>query len=279
MAEAAKVPLSNITQRIITAMIVGPLVVIAVVAGGFPFTLVVTIVAILAVSEFYILARNRPSQGSALIGIPMLIAVLLAFYFGEPLLWIAALLLGSAVTIILETLRHHRDVKRSIFQFGMTLAGVIYVGFPSAFLVSLRLLPDGALWILLILFLTWGTDSFAYIGGRLWGRTKLAPAISPKKTLEGALVGSIGGIIVSLILLIYANRLSLTTVIFILIAPLIAILGDLVKSWLKRFFQVKDSHIAGFDILPGHGGVLDRIDGLLLVAMFAYGYFLLTGLR
>jgi phosphatidate cytidylyltransferase len=279
MAEAAKLPPSNLTQRILTGIVVTPFVVLAVIAGGLAFALLVTAFAVIGVVEFYILARNRPSQGSVLIGVPTLVVVILAFYMGEPLLWVTALIVSSAVTFILETLRHHKDVRRSIFQVGMTLAGVLYIGFPSGFLVSLRLQPDGVLWILLILVLTWGTDSFAYIGGRLWGKTKLAPAISPKKTLEGAVVGIIGGIIPALILLAAADRVQLSTLVVVVIAPFLAILGDLVESGLKRFFQVKDSHVAGLNILPGHGGILDRIDGLLLVTVFTYIWFLLTGLR
>jgi phosphatidate cytidylyltransferase len=134
-------------------------------------------------------------------------------------------------------------------------------------------------WLLLVFCVTWGTDSFAYIGGRLWGKTPLAPKLSPRKTLEGAVVGVIGGIVPSLILLATANLLSAGTIFFVLVAPLVAIAGDLFESGLKRFFEVKDSHIAGFDILPGHGGILDRTDALLLVSMFAYAVFMLSGLR
>jgi phosphatidate cytidylyltransferase len=83
----------------------------------------------------------------------------------------------------------------------------------------------------------------------------------------------------ALILLAATNLLSPGTTFFVLFAPFVAIAGDLFESGLKRFFEVKDSHIAGFDILPGHGGILDRTDALLLVSMFAYAVFMLAGLR
>ncbi len=279
MAEAAKAPLSNLTQRIITGAVGGPLVVIVVLAGEIPFALLVTLVATVGVIEFYILARNRPSQGSAVIGTPMLVLLLATFYLSNPLAGLAVLVIGAAATFALETLRHHQDIKRSLFQVGTTLAGVFYVGVPSGLLIAMRALPNGLVWILLVLLLTWGTDSLAYIGGRLWGRTKLAPTISPHKTLEGALVGIVGGIIPSLLLLAYTQTLSLTAGVLVCAGPLVAILGDLFESWLKRFFQVKDSHLEGFDILPGHGGVLDRINSLLMVAVYAFIFLLITGLR
>ena len=228
MADVAEVPLSNLAQRLITGAVVGPIVVVTALLGGIPFTVLVALVAVVGVIEFYVFARNRPSQGSGLIGVPMVLGLILAFYFSEPLIGLAALLIGMVATFGLETLRHHRDMKRSLRQAGMTLIGVLYVGFPSASLIAIRELPDGKLWLLLILCLTWSTDSFAYVGGRLWGKTKLAPRISPKKTVEGAIVGMIGGIISSLLLVHFADRLTPLLALLILICPFFAILGDLV---------------------------------------------------
>ncbi len=279
MADIAEVPLSNLAQRLITAAVVGPIVVVTALLGGVPFTLLVALVAVVGVIEFYVFARNRPSQGSGLIGVPMVLGLILAFYFMQPLIGLAALLIGVVATFALETLRHHRDLRRSLSQAGMTLLGVLYVGFPSASLIAIRELPDGKLWLLLILCLTWSTDSFAYVGGRLLGRTKLAPTISPKKTVEGAVFGMIGGIVTSLLLVHFADRLTPLLALLILICPFFAILGDLVESGLKRHFNVKDSHVEGLDVLPGHGGVLDRIDGMLLVILVVYLFFLLTGVR
>lgn len=279
MADVAKYPLSNIAQRVITAAVVTPIVVVAVLLGGIPFTVMVTVFAVIGVTEFYILARNRPSQGSALVGIPMLVGVVIGFYVGDARVWSGAVLIGAVLTFVLEMLRHRWETRRSLFQVGMTLMGVLYLGFPTGFLVALRALSDGALWILLILCVTWGTDTFAYIGGRLWGKTKLAPRLSPKKTREGAIVGVLGGIVPSLILLVVTERLVSATLLLIIAGPAVAILGDLLESGLKRFFQVKDSHISGLDILPGHGGILDRTDSLLLVTTFAYLDFLLLGLH
>ena len=277
MADAAKLPLSNTAQRVITALVVAPFIVLAVFVGAMPFALVVTAVSLVGVTEFYLLAHNRSTQGSALVGVPLLLAVILAFYVNNLVLLAGLLLVGAAAAFILETFRHSADVRRSLRQVGMTLAGVLYVGFPAGFLIALRALPNGVVWILLILCVTWGTDSFAYIGGRLMGKTPLAPKLSPRKTVEGALFGVVGGIVPSLILLVASSSVSYAAVLFIVLGPFVAILGDLVELALKRFFQVKDSHINGLNILPGHGGILDRIDALLLVTTLAYLLFMIPG--
>lgn len=279
MADVAEAPVSNTTQRIITGLVGGPLVLLAVVAGGLPFTGVVLLGALVGVIEFYHLAQNRPSRGSTILGVPMFLATVLAFHFGEPRLLIAGVALGTAATFLLEMLRHH-DLRRSLVQTLVTLGGIVYVGFPAGFLIGLRALPGdntGVLWVLLILFVTWGTDSFAYIGGRLWGRTRLAPTLSPKKTREGAVVGVVGGIVPALLLLALTQRFSTAALVFIVAGPFVAIIGDLFESALKRVFEVKDSHVPGLDILPGHGGILDRIDALLFVTALAYFVYTLFG--
>jgi phosphatidate cytidylyltransferase len=207
----------------------------------------------------------------------MTLAVVIAFHFRENALWVAALGIGALVTLILETLRHPNDLRRSLWQVATTLAGVIYVAFPASFLVAIRALPDGFAWLLVMFASTWGTDTFAYFGGRVFGKTKLAPVLSPKKTVEGAIIGIIGGVIPAAVFLMLFGKLSGTTLILIGLAPLVAISGDLFESAIKRFFQVKDSHITGLNIFPGHGGVLDRVDSLIWVSTLFYAYLMLTG--
>jgi len=110
-----------------------------------------------------------------------------------------------------------------------------------------------------------------------WGKHKLAPRLSPKKTVEGAVAGVIGGFVSTLILLIIGNQVSSITLVMIALAPLVAVVGDLLESAIKRYFKVKDSHIPGLNVIPGHGGVLDRVDSWMMVAAFCYLYLLLTG--
>lgn len=276
--QARKPPdISNLTQRIITALILLPVVLVATYFGGWVFTFMVGTLAVIAALEFYVLARGRPIQGSAVTGIAMLIALLLAFQLNLPLLWYIAIPVGIVATFIIETIRHPDDVGRSFFQCVTTLAGVLYIGFPAAFAIAIRVLPDGFIWMGVIYALSWGTDTFAYIGGRLAGRTKLAPSLSPGKTVEGAIVGVVGGIIPTVIWLWSYGKLSWVIMPLVALGPLVAILGDLMESGIKRLFQAKDSHVEGLDIMPGHGGVLDRVDSLLLVIVVCYFYLIVAG--
>ena len=132
--DAAKFPLSNVAQRVITAAVVGPLVVIAVLAGGLSFTLVVTASRVVGILEFYMLAHDRLSQGSALVGVPTLILVVLAFHIGQPVAFVAGagarrgcdFLSGNAAP-------PDRHVRRSLVQVGMTLVGVLVSRLPQRF--------------------------------------------------------------------------------------------------------------------------------------------------
>jgi phosphatidate cytidylyltransferase len=269
---------SNLTLRVLTGVIGLPIVLFAAFAGGWWFVALVSVMAFVGVLEFCSLGRARDIEGSGLVGVPVALAIIIGFYVKNPALWVGAFLLAIPAVFLLETFRSRRDVRRNLIKVLTTEAAVLYVGFPAAFLVATRNLTDGMTWLLMIFIVTWGTDTFAYIGGRLWGRTKLAPTISPKKTLEGAITGVVGGIVPAAILLGLNGKFSPLAMIPVAAGPLMAILGDLVESWLKRAFSVKDSHIMGFDILPGHGGVLDRVDALILVTTFSYLYLLATGL-
>ncbi len=274
--------LSNLSLRLLTSAVLLPIALIAILSGGWALTVMIGVLATIAVMEFYVFAHGRLAQGSSLTGVPMVICILLAFHFQERVLWTYALLLGAVLTFILETIRHPQDTRRSLWQVGTTLAGVFYVGFPAAFLIGIRAIQpnaQGLMWVLLVCLATWGTDTFAYIGGRFFGRIKLAPILSPKKTLEGAIVGVIGGIIPAyFILLVMHGQPDLPVLILIGLAPIAAVFGDLFESALKRFFHIKDSHIAGLNLLPGHGGVLDRMDSIIWVSTLFYIYLVLNSM-
>jgi len=121
-------------------------------------------------------------------------------------------------------------------------------------------------YFLLLLSIVWSTDTFAYLVGKYFGKKKLVPEISPKKTVAGAIGGSTGGVITSLIIGNYLGILELSFfyTFILLILTFISQIGDLIESYIKRTFEVKDSG----SIIPGHGGVLDRLDSSLAVAPF-----------
>ena len=143
------------------------------------------------------------------------------------------------------------------YGLGFT-AAVLYIPVLLGHLLLIRAGPDGMAHALLTVALVWATDLVAFFAGRYLGRHKLAPRLSPGKTVEGALAGVVAGVVVAML-----GHLGL---LFGVVVSIAAIVGDLFESWLKRRARVKDSGT----ILPGHGGVLDRFDSLILAAPVAY---------
>jgi phosphatidate cytidylyltransferase len=146
--------------------------------------------------------------------------------------------------------------------------GAVWIGGGLAFLVLMRELPDhGRLAAITVLLAVWGGDTFAYLGGRLIGRHKMAPTTSPGKTWEGFVIGTTATIFVVFVALYHQDFLTVgQSVVLGVVVALAAPLGDLFESLLKRDMDVKDTG----RLLGGHGGMLDRLDGLLFAAPAAY---------
>jgi phosphatidate cytidylyltransferase len=150
----------------------------------------------------------------------------------------------------------------------LTLAGGLYIGWGLGHLVALRQLPDGLAWVWLALLATWAADSMAYFVGRAIGRHKLWPRHSPKKTWEGFIAGIGGGLIGAAIVIPFSQIGWVTGLVAGAIVPIVALFGDLSISMMKRHVGVKDSS----NLMPGHGGFLDRADSLLFVSVVIYYY-------
>lgn len=268
---------SNLTVRLISALVLGPLVLLLVFLGGWPFIALVVVLAVVSLLEFYELGRDRNVSGNAPIGLVAVILLLILFGAEQYVLILPLFLSAGILTFAWETLRGTQPMSIRWGRVAMTLGGLAYAGLPSAFLMMIRMRPDTLSWFAFIICVTWGTDTLAYFGGRFFGKHPLAPRISPKKTVEGAVVGLIFGFIAGVGVLALAGKLSAAAFVLALIAPPLAVIGDLFESALKRFFHVKDSHLAHFNIIPGHGGVLDRTDALIWVTTLCYFYLLLTG--
>ncbi len=260
----------NLRQRWITAIIFGPIVLALMAIGGWWFFGVALALATIGALEFCSLGRNRSIQPSALLAVSTTVATVLGFVLGWTWAVVAAFALAFVLALASSLLRR-RTPRAALLDALMTIAAPAYVALPAGMLALVRMTEPGGLhWLLLIVFLTWGTDSLAYFGGRTWGRTLLAPRISPKKTVEGAIVGVSGGFVVGLVLLLIAGAYQVALLPLLIVAPLVAVIGDLSESALKRAFDVKDSHLSHFDLFPGHGGVLDRTDALILVTWFCF---------
>ena len=193
------------------------------------------------------------------------------FYFNYNLSEILALSL-----IIIACITLFRFSSELYYDEGKLIFTVIYVSLPFGFALGLPKFYDGTFtWEVFLLFvLIWSSDSFAYFTGRLFGKHKMAPKISPKKTWEGF----VGGVIFTLVLGYFIEQkfpeLRGNWIIVGFLVSVFAPIGDLVESQLKRTFGVKDSG----NIIPGHGGVLDRLDSFIIAAPVVYLYFILENL-
>lgn len=243
-------------QRVLTAFIIGPTVLLLVILGRPFFDIGIAVVG--ALGGYELQRMFRPDSRAGLI---ITILTILTCIVAPHLSWIA-LAVFLVVGLVETFLMAGAAPKLHFFlRYYVLLAiGAVYIGLPLGLLTSLRASLDGLVWTTMLLLNNFATDAFALIGGRVAGRHKLAPKISPGKTWEGAAIGlGVGFLAGMVIALLGGVPLPLALVANATIAFTVEV-GDLFESWAKRRLAVKDSG----QLLPGHGGVLDRIDGTLL---------------
>ena len=168
------------------------------------------------------------------------------------------------------------ETQVALVKTGAALLGLVYPGVLLSYIILIRNLPEpyGLHLVIFSYAITWGSDTGAYFIGSTWGRHRLAPRVSPKKSLEGAIGGLIIGTLLGIGYLIWAQLPLMPWILISPIAIIIGQCGDLFESLIKRGAKIKDSG----QFLPGHGGVLDRFDSLLFIAPFIY-YVALLWLR
>jgi phosphatidate cytidylyltransferase len=222
----------------------------------------------LALMEFYRLGLSS-SLDRRFTTIGFLGCAVLIFGPHVPHLVLPGLLI-ALLTALSVPLFFRSALDRGLFDVAVTLFGLLYLGATLSFLVSTRLLPQGEWLIFFLLFVTWAADTGAYYAGTLWGRHRLAPRISPKKSVEGLAGGFVGAMIAACV-----ARWWFLPMLSVLDCAILSVLltgvglwGDLAESALKRSVGVKDSGA----VLPGHGGMLDRLDSLLFTAPAFYYY-------
>jgi phosphatidate cytidylyltransferase len=248
-------------QRIVTGIVGGIAFLSLVYLGEEWYSLLVLLLAVAGLYEFYRMAGIKPFGVAGLLGYLLMISLLLPhLVLGIGQVPTADLLLPVLLLLFYPVLQKNQF---HIEHVALTVIGALYIGYGFAYMAETRYIPnDGLILTLLVILGIWATDSGAYFIGKTWGRRKLWPSISPNKTVEGA----IGGLLVTVLIVLAVNAWigSLTAAQALLIALVTGIagqMGDLVESAIKRHFGVKDSG----RLLPGHGGVLDRFDSLLFV--------------
>lgn len=292
----------HLLKRVLTAVVLIPIVVVLVLRAPIAVVALITaLVALLAVQEFLHLAEGydiRPLRWPTYIFVGLFFLLLaIATGLDTPLLSTAVFIysVGFAAAIapfVFLTIAMAQDDLRRAFQPAMVSTfAFVYIALPLGFLVQLRQQWSGAFLLLYLLLVVWAGDIFAYFVGKSLGRHLMSPRVSPKKTWEGALASLLASLVVGMLMYNYALPISSALLQAHLIQPkdgffalqkpplwpafllsaginVAAQLGDLVESLIKRGADVKDSGA----ILPGHGGMLDRIDALLFAAPILWYY-------
>ena len=257
-----------LAQRVASAVVGLPIIVGLVLLGGGPYTAVVALVLLVATLEFEapLLGWRHPlallaASLSAALAAGALVGADWLMWFGTGLVILPLLFVTLA-----------GDPETGLQHWLWAVGGVLYLGWLGSHLVLLRQAPDGRDWVLLLLFTTFATDTSAYFVGRALGHRPLASRISPGKTVEGAIGGVLFGLAAALLLNYFLGlrkEAALIVPVAVLL-PLAAELGDLAESLLKRGMQIKDAS----PLVPGHGGLMDRLDSVLFTGVVLYYYLL-----
>ena len=247
-----------------------PIILIVTYVNGLVFMLTATVAGVLGSYELAHMIRPGHVLTRALIVLTA-VAATLALALDAPLL----IPLAVAIFVGVGLVESRMSAKRDFVRFTVyAVLGALYIGLALGALVRLRTGDDGLLWTLMLFANNWSTDSFAMIGGRLWGNRKLAPTISPHKTVEGAAVGLTMGFVAGMVVALLGGLPLNIAIIANIVVALATETGDLIESLVKRQLHVKDSG----KLLPGHGGVLDRMDGTLLAAPSLLIFFTFMGI-
>ncbi len=263
-------------KRVITSIWGIPLLVAAVwFEQPLPWlTVLVALWGLVAAFEFFQLVKYTVTWPLTAFGLVWVLLLILSPYCDYQ--YTVAILVVSATAMPAAWLAARPRQGGRTAAWVWTVVGIIYTGWLLSHFVLLRGLADGRNWVFFVLLATMASDSAAFFVGRGVGRHQLAPRISPNKTIEGAIGGLAGAVVISLLFLLptplglplnYGQAVSLS-----LLVSIFGQLGDLLESWFKRRTGVKDSG----RLLPGHGGALDRIDSLILAGPIVYYYVLLT---
>jgi phosphatidate cytidylyltransferase len=252
-------------KRVASAAILIPIVGAAVYLGRLWLCVLVLLVGLAATFEYLHMLKTHGQAVSYVWGGALAAVLILDGQWPQigGLSWGLALLPMLALVSKVFT----GNSSGSLNGWALTVAGAVYVGWPVSHVLRLRQLDDGLYWLIIALLCTWICDTAAYAAGKLWGQHKFFPAISPKKTREGAIGGLLGGLLAAVGLARWLVGLGVGWGLLLgLLIVGAATFGDLAESVIKRQVGVKDSG----HLIPGHGGMLDRIDSLLFVVPVVY---------
>lgn len=264
----------ELALRAISSIFIVVVVIGGIIAGGLVWDAVAIVIALVSLWEFYKLLAARFDISPWLImasGVAILTVTALQ---ASRTLTLSSISLVAFAALFLEVMRRQvSGVSHALQNVGVTISGIAYVVLPWSFMMIMRTRELGALFLITVFFCTWSCDVAAYFVGKNFGKTLLCDRVSPKKTVEGFLGGAAASLLCGglLALLFYFPPLPL--LVMGLLCGIAGQIGDLAESVLKREAGVKDSGA----VIPGHGGLLDRFDSILINGTLAFLIFELVG--
>jgi phosphatidate cytidylyltransferase len=251
--------LSNLQKRVLSAIVLIVIAVVLTALGGFAFGILACAIGLSVFYEWQLITFQRSTSVTRGLAWVCLVCVMVVLLFTQDVLTMISVLFAGAALV--AAIGGRANGYWPAF-------GLIYSGFPAIALTLLRGdTGDGFAAILFLFAVVWATDIFAFFNGRALGGPKLAPRFSPNKTWSGAIGGAAAGVAAGVgfaAFLTPTGSVSIPLIAFLL--SIIAQIGDLGESWVKRRFGIKDSG----QLIPGHGGVMDRVDGLVAAAALLY---------
>jgi phosphatidate cytidylyltransferase len=261
-------------HRVITAALGIPVIIFAIWFGDPWFTVLIAAAALAGAYEFYHMANFDRKEPLLYLGLLWTLALVLGSHYMSP--DVLPIVVTAVMLISLISLLYRRSGEETFRNWAWTIAGALYVGWMLSYWLRLRGLEYGQNWVYLAMLTTFANDTGAYFIGRAKGNHKLAPKISPSKTWEGAIGGLVSAVLAAIVIATALNLISpfafkyWQIILLGVLVSLFAQIGDLVESLLKRNTGVKESG----NLLPGHGGILDRFDSLIFVGAVIYYYVL-----
>jgi len=257
--------------RLLTIIICVPVIFLCTYYGGWSFFVFVTVLALLSLNEFYTLMNKKGYSPSYLVGnsVTIFFTWFITYTVRHPH-WepYATGILTTAIIITFSAGIFLKKAQDSTVNASVTLLGILYIGWLFSYLILIREMTAHGAYLFFLMIAIWACDTTAYIVGTKIGRVKLSPYISPHKTVEGAISGFIVSVIAATVFGKMINMNITHSVILGIIIGIVGQISDLVESLIKRDAGVKDSSTA----VPGHGGVLDRMDSFILTAPIMYYY-------
>lgn len=249
-------------QRIISAIFMLPLIILLILKG-LPLYVGGAIIIAIALHEFYSAFENIDIHPIKEIGYIYTVVLL----FSNILRWKQEMLSLILFLLFLVSTVYLFRQKRDIIDISITFSGILYICFCFNYIImTIDNIENGSIYVWLVFIISFATDIFAYFVGRKYGKHKLLPKVSPKKTIEGSIGGILGSVVFSLLFGIIFKLPLGDIVIVSLVGSVIAQIGDLTASSVKRYVGIKDYG----KLIPGHGGILDRFDSVVLVAPYVY---------